>query len=467
MDDEHSSTTVTVTPSTPLPTVAEYVIHDIAASNRDEPTSGMPIYPHPPYTSIEGITAGIQPSFVVFLTGPTPQFSFPGREGTNMEDLFADEYNPLTSSLLSLFSSADSSLLNMSPLSRTLGELSIAYSSPTIPFGDRSPSHQSPEEDPESILNSSPRHESLPDEASSPLLPNLRAFSSAPPSPLIFATSSDGFDSPENQDSLLLHGDNELINFTTPDRTVEVGSLFDNNGYSPFRPASLLTTSSEGTSGSSPFFHNSAQLSHLSHHSHHSSPDTDYGSNTWLRVPTDAQFCDGEDSIANNSEPAATAPYPRSNLPVTALSQSSTIHATEDYPLSAAVPAIPGWIFDIEHGQAHEPNSFAPPTIQSNIESMSSLGNLAITRNQIASEASQAASARRRTKDPKYSCTFCTQRLTSRDNLRSHEDAHRGIKRFPCEYCPDRLFRTRAVLKRHQRCTRCAKAQLATQHNKS
>lgn len=42
--------------------------------------------------------------------------------------------------------------------------------------------------------------------------------------------------------------------------------------------------------------------------------------------------------------------------------------------------------------------------------------------------------------------------------MADHTDAHRGIKRFSCELCGHR-FRTRAVLKRHQRGARCHKFQ--------
>ncbi|GLB34413.1 hypothetical protein LshimejAT787_0112970 [Lyophyllum shimeji] len=72
----------------------------------------------------------------------------------------------------------------------------------------------------------------------------------------------------------------------------------------------------------------------------------------------------------------------------------------------------------------------------------------------IASEAVLIASEKRRKKAANYQCTTCNQFLTSKDNLNNHLDAHEGIRRHQCEYCLER-FRTRSVLKRHQKSAKC------------
>ncbi|RDB25685.1 hypothetical protein Hypma_006889 [Hypsizygus marmoreus] len=75
-------------------------------------------------------------------------------------------------------------------------------------------------------------------------------------------------------------------------------------------------------------------------------------------------------------------------------------------------------------------------------------------RDTIASEAVLLASARRRKKPANFSCHICSQLLTSKDNLNNHLDAHEGIRRHKCEHCPE-SFRTRSVLKRHQKSIKC------------
>ncbi|KAF9466507.1 hypothetical protein BDZ94DRAFT_172831 [Collybia nuda] len=52
-----------------------------------------------------------------------------------------------------------------------------------------------------------------------------------------------------------------------------------------------------------------------------------------------------------------------------------------------------------------------------------------------------------------------SSKLTSKDNLISHTDAHQGLKRFVCNYC-DRRFRTRSVLARHQKSKICPASKL-------
>ncbi|KAH0585038.1 hypothetical protein H2248_008306 [Termitomyces sp. 'cryptogamus'] len=77
-----------------------------------------------------------------------------------------------------------------------------------------------------------------------------------------------------------------------------------------------------------------------------------------------------------------------------------------------------------------------------------------LQRETIASDAVLQASAKRRKKAPMYRCSTCGQMLTSKDNLNNHMDAHTGIRRHPCQYCHER-FRTRSVLKRHQKSIKC------------
>ncbi|GLB40534.1 hypothetical protein LshimejAT787_0804050 [Lyophyllum shimeji] len=75
-------------------------------------------------------------------------------------------------------------------------------------------------------------------------------------------------------------------------------------------------------------------------------------------------------------------------------------------------------------------------------------------RDTIASEAVLIASEKRRKKAANHQCPTCNQFLTSKDNLNNHLDAHKGIRRHRCEYCLER-FRTRSVLKRHQKSAKC------------
>ncbi|KAF8072050.1 hypothetical protein FPV67DRAFT_1483674 [Lyophyllum atratum] len=84
----------------------------------------------------------------------------------------------------------------------------------------------------------------------------------------------------------------------------------------------------------------------------------------------------------------------------------------------------------------------------------SGIGYPILHRDTIASDAVLQASAKRRKKIANYKCGTCDQMLTSRDNLNNHQDAHDGIRRHKCDFCHDR-FRTRSVLKRHQKSAKC------------
>ncbi|KAG6917508.1 hypothetical protein DXG01_002255 [Tephrocybe rancida] len=87
-------------------------------------------------------------------------------------------------------------------------------------------------------------------------------------------------------------------------------------------------------------------------------------------------------------------------------------------------------------------------------DNASGIGYPILQRETIASDAVLQASAKRRKKAATYECGTCGQKLTSRDNLNNHLDAHTGIRRHRCDYCHER-FRTRSVLKRHQKSLKC------------
>lgn len=148
-------------------------------------------------------------------------------------------------------------------------------------------------------------------------------------------------------------------------------------------------------------------------------------------------------------------------------------------------------------GDTRTPEQSAPPSplppspansrnSQQNTEDMfrrydnaSGIGYPILQRETIASEAVLQASAKRRKKPAHYQCRTCGQMLTSRDNLNStllcfvcffqtlksthsdHMDAHTGVRRHQCHFCHER-FRTRSVLKRHQKSIKCPASRNST-----
>jgi hypothetical protein len=352
-------------------------------------------------------------SFSVFLTGPNQNDYYGQEESTNVEYLSAGpaEVNSPTFSSSSSQTGVSSPYLSLSPLSHILRELS--FSSP-VPSVDRLLPHSSPEMD--QFQHISRRRESL--LQPSPTLPlNTPVFSSPPLSPLMFAVSSDEFDSPGNNLLLFPEGDDGLTDLTTPsDPTIDVGSLFGHNfGHSPFRPPSVITTSSEGFSGSC-YSDRSPHLVYLS------SPNTSLCDSS-TSLPTSGRVHGDVESTAKNSDRASTAHYLSSDSTIDAFTPTSLIRETSDSPFLAAADEIPDWLTNFEwllnHEHEPEPYSPVPLTTQSDIQPGPDAGNPVISEKQIASSAHQVASAKRRTKIPKYSCSMCTQKLTSRDNLRS------------------------------------------------
>ncbi|KAF5382224.1 hypothetical protein D9615_004266 [Tricholomella constricta] len=108
------------------------------------------------------------------------------------------------------------------------------------------------------------------------------------------------------------------------------------------------------------------------------------------------------------------------------------------------------------------PESPSPSSSQDifrSYDGRSGVGYPMLQRDTIASDAVLEAAARRRKKPATYKCGTCNQLLTSKDNLKNHQDAHDGIRRHKCMYCPER-FRTRSVLKRHQKSTKCPASRL-------
>jgi hypothetical protein len=198
-------------------------------------------------------------------------------------------------------------------------------------------------------------------------------------------------------------------------------------------------------------------------------------------VPTD-----GEGSSANILEQVTMAHYPLTSA-VDAFGQTLLLHDTGEYPSSIAKYDTTEWLFNTEHGQLFEGLELSPmpSTIESDMDSISDVSNTATFRgehetreylssatgcetpqmhlnaehsqlfephsplrtlmpsnigsdstsasdasdgaifgNQVASEATLNASAKRRMKVPKYRCSFCPQMLTSRNNLISKLVAH-------------------------------------------
>ncbi|KAG6841488.1 hypothetical protein C0991_010676 [Blastosporella zonata] len=91
-------------------------------------------------------------------------------------------------------------------------------------------------------------------------------------------------------------------------------------------------------------------------------------------------------------------------------------------------------------------------------DNASGIGYPILQRDTIASDAVLQASAKRRKKAANYECPTCGQMLTSRDNLNS-------IRRHRCDYCHER-FRTRSVLKRHQKSIKCPASRLGALNKK-
>ncbi|KAF9058562.1 hypothetical protein BDP27DRAFT_1343315 [Rhodocollybia butyracea] len=71
-------------------------------------------------------------------------------------------------------------------------------------------------------------------------------------------------------------------------------------------------------------------------------------------------------------------------------------------------------------------------------------------RANVATEKTQAASKKRRKKDPTFFCQElgCNQGFTAKHNLINHENSHKGFRPFVCVYCND-TFVTKSVMKRH------------------
>ena len=210
---------------------------------------------------------------------------------------------------------------SMLPIFRTLGELS-GGNYPPVSAGDSPPLQL--------LL-----------EVNEGLLPSIPTPSSPPLSPLIFASSSDALESPENHMSLLFKDDDVLSELAIPsDRTIEVGSSFDKDEYSLYRTAS--GSSSEGASGS-PF---SLQLLYTS------SPNTTYSSSLSLTgVPADSLAQVDEDNAASHGERVTPAHRSSSNCSVDAFSYPSHLHQARNHQTLADGCETLGWLLKI--GRAH------------------------------------------------------------------------------------------------------------------
>lgn len=142
----------------------------------------------------------------------------------------------------------------------------------------------------------------------------------------------------------------------------------------------------------------------------------------------------------------------------------------DDFPASDSRGVSPASLQPVDpiwqSSRTPEPPSPSPPgeDIFRTYDDRSGIGYPILHRETIASDAVLLASAKRRKKVANYKCTTCGQLLTSRDNLNNHQDAHEGIRRHKCDYCHER-FRTRSVLKRHQKSAKCPGSRLIPKEN--
>jgi len=141
--------------------------------------------------------------------------------------------------------------------------------------------------------------------------------------------------------------------------------------------------------------------------------------------------------------------------------------STNDFPANDGARGSPQPVDPLLQGN-HTAESSSQCSSQEDIfrtyDDRSGIGYPILHRDTIASDAVLLASSKRRKKVANYKCTTCGQLLTSKDNLNNHQDAHEGIRRHQCDYCHER-FRTRSVLKRHQKSAKCPGSRLIPKEN--
>ncbi|EAU85660.1 hypothetical protein CC1G_10932 [Coprinopsis cinerea okayama7 len=152
-------------------------------------------------------------------------------------------------------------------------------------------------------------------------------------------------------------------------------------------------------------------------------------------------------------------------------SSTNSSRRSSPYPLPAASPVSPNQVYEADNHLAPPPihvqgmeglrrrHSFngygRPPPMVATAnpnEIIVPVGYLpepiTPTSRKVASQAGIKASARRRTKEAKFSCTLCSQTFTTNHNLKNHMNVHLGVKEHECPDC-NRAFTTQSVLARH------------------
>ena len=314
-----------------------------------------------------------------------------------------------------------SSPVSVSPDLSGFRDLSIDDRPPASPGDGTPPSPQMDRENqgqvhnPDLSIPGGPRHGSS---SSSSLGIGLATFDIPLPdvqdapvlSPIVFASQGD--DSPLDCDPLVLFND-QTYSPAPSHPTLEVGSMLYNieSPRSLFRSDSgrsystSKTSSSEGVTGSdfSPsFYHSSLANRHFMNNSSSSS----------LMIPSDSEV-PGADSSGGklNSLRQMTMPLPvHPYAPPTDHIYLQLPYAPESNRRHSFPPAK-----QYTSKQVIEPPSFFPPDIQvPHDPDESSRGT---SSQALASRAILEAAGRRRTKVARYGCSFCPQKLTSRDNL--------------------------------------------------